>query len=150
MSIEKRVGPFSRSFRSLIKKRAAPQNIKDLKDLNVLRVRACYRHSGPTDLKRTRAVFPVREGWRGPVPRPTLRAAVFYRSAGACPPRSPSSSYVFRSFRTLMSIEKRVVLFSRSFRSLIKKHAATQNIKDLKDLSAFCVSAAIDIQVLQT
>ena len=57
------------------------------------------------------------------------------RSAGDRPPRCPSSSYVFRSFRTLMSIEKRVVLFSRSFRSLIKKHAATQNIKDLKDLN---------------
>ena len=49
-----------------------------------------------------------------------------------------------------MSIEKRVVPFPRSFRSLIKKHAATQNIKDLKDLRAFCVSAAIDIKVLQT
>ena len=49
-----------------------------------------------------------------------------------------------------MSIEKRVVLFSRSFRSLIKTRDAPQNIKDLKDLRAFYVSAAIDIQVLQT
>ena len=33
--------------------------IKDLKDLRVLRRRAGYRHSGPTDLKRTRDVFSV-------------------------------------------------------------------------------------------
>ena len=34
MSIEKRAGPMSRSFRSLIKKRADPaKHIKDLKDL---------------------------------------------------------------------------------------------------------------------
>ena len=52
MSIEKRVVPFSRSFRSLIKKRGASKPIKDLKDLKSLRVAACYRHSGPTDLKR--------------------------------------------------------------------------------------------------
>ena len=31
--------------------------IKDLKDLSILRDRACYRHSGPTDLKSTRDVF---------------------------------------------------------------------------------------------
>ena len=60
MSIEKRVGPMSRSFRSLIKTRAAlSKAIKDLKDLRVLRVRACYRHSGPTDLKRIKDVFSV-------------------------------------------------------------------------------------------
>ena len=60
MSIEKRVVPFSRSFRSLIRKHAAlAKPIKDLKDLRVLRVWACYRHSGPTDLKRTRNVFPL-------------------------------------------------------------------------------------------
>ena len=52
MSIEKRVGPFSRSFRSLIKTRAAlAKPIKDLKDLRVLRGCAGYRHSGPTDLR---------------------------------------------------------------------------------------------------
>ena len=50
-----------------------------------------------------------------------------------------------------MSIETRVGPFSRSFRSLIKKHAALAKvIKDLKDLRAFCVSAAIDIKVLRT
>ena len=50
-----------------------------------------------------------------------------------------------------MSIEKRVVPFSRSFRSLIKTRAAlAKTIKDLKDLRAFCVWAAIDIKVLQT
>ena len=58
MSIAPRVVPFSRSFRTLIKKRAAlAKPIKDLKDLSVLSERACYRHSGPTDLKRTRDVF---------------------------------------------------------------------------------------------
>ena len=55
----------------------------------------------------------------GPVPRDGS-ITIFHRSAGACPPRSPLASYVFRSFRTYMSIEKRVVPFSRSFRSLIK------------------------------
>ena len=58
MSIEKRAGPMSRSVRTLIKTRADPaKSIKDLKDLRVLRWRAGYRHSGPTDLKRTRDVF---------------------------------------------------------------------------------------------
>ena len=58
MSIEKRAGPFSRAFRSLIKKRAAlAKTIKDLKDLRVLRSRAGYRHSGPTDLKNKRRFF---------------------------------------------------------------------------------------------
>ena len=48
MSIAKRVVLFSRSFRSLIKTRAdLAKPIKDLKDLRVLRGRACYRHSGP-------------------------------------------------------------------------------------------------------
>ena len=55
MSIEKRDSPFSRSFRSLIKACSASKAIKDLKDLSVLRERANYRHSGPTDL---RDVFP--------------------------------------------------------------------------------------------
>ena len=60
MSIEKRVVPFSRSVRTLIKKHAdLAKSIKDLKDLSVFRGRVCYRHSGPTDLKRTSAVFSV-------------------------------------------------------------------------------------------
>ena len=60
MSIAARVVPFSRSFRSLIKTCAAlAKPIKDLKVLRVLRDRACYRHSGPTDLKRTSDVFSV-------------------------------------------------------------------------------------------
>ena len=89
MSIAARVVTLSRSFRSLIKTRAAlAKHIKDLKDLSLLRVRACYRHSGPTDLKRTRDVFPVRGRWRGPVPRPTMKGRFFRRSAGACPPRA--------------------------------------------------------------
>ena len=75
---------------------------------------------------------------RGPVPRdcwsaramardrpsPYGEGGVFYRSAGACPPRAPSANYVFRSFRTYMSIEKRAGTFSRSFRSLIKTRTA--------------------------
>ena len=73
-----------------------------------------------------------------------------YRSAGACPPRSPSARGRFRSFRTYMSIEKRVVPFSRSFRSLIKTRAAlAKTIKDLKDLSVLRDRDAIDIQVLK-
>ena len=45
MSIEKRAGPMSRSFRSLIKKHAdMVKTIKDLKDLRILRGRAGYRH----------------------------------------------------------------------------------------------------------
>ena len=63
MSIETRVVPFSRSFRSLIKKHAAlAKSIKDLKDLSVLRSLTCYRHSGPTDLKRRRDVLSVARG----------------------------------------------------------------------------------------
>ena len=58
MSIAARVVPFLRSVRTLIKTRAAlAKSIKDLKALSILRVCACYRHSGPTDLKRTRDVF---------------------------------------------------------------------------------------------
>ena len=50
-----------------------------------------------------------------------------------------------------MSIEKRVVLFSRSFRSLIKTRAAlAKTIKDLKDLRFFAGARAIDIKVLRT
>ena len=72
------------------------------------------------------------------------------RSAGACPPRSLSSSYVFRSFRSLMSIEKRVCPFSRSFRSLIEKQRSVSKfIKDLKDLKSFRIAAAIDMQDLK-
>ena len=41
-----------------------------------------------------------------------------------------------RSFRTYMSIEKRVITLSRSFRSLIKKLAVAKHIKDLKDLKS--------------
>ena len=58
MSIAARVVLFSRSFRFFIKTRAdLAKTIKDLKDLSVLQVAECYRHSGPTDLKRTRDVF---------------------------------------------------------------------------------------------
>ena len=60
MSIAPRVVPFSRSIRTLIRKHAdLAKTIKDLKDLRALRVAGCYRHSGPTDLKRRREVFSV-------------------------------------------------------------------------------------------
>ena len=50
-----------------------------------------------------------------------------------------------------MSIETRVVPFSRSIRTLIKKHAALAKfIKDLKDLGFFAGARAIDIKVLRT
>ena len=134
MSIEKHVVLFSRAFRSLIKKtRRLAKPIKDLKDLRALRGHACYRHVGPTDLKD---VFSVARTMARDRPSPYGDVPFFPRSAGACPPRSPSSSYVFRSVRTYMSIEKHVVLFSRAFRSLIKTRAAlAKPIKDLKDLS---------------
>ena len=51
MSIEKRVVTLSRSFRTLINHAALAKSIKDLKDLRILRGCACYRHSGPTDLR---------------------------------------------------------------------------------------------------
>ena len=78
---------------------------------------------------------------RGPVPRDRWIARTMSRPGGlsySC----PSSRYVFRSFRTYMSIAARVVLFSRSFRSLIRKRAAlAKAIKDLKDLRVLRVHA---------
>ena len=86
MSIETRVGPYSRSVRTLIKTRAdLATSIKDLKDLRVLRRRAGYRHSGPTDL---RDVFSLARAMARDRPSPYGEGvAFFYRSAGACPPR---------------------------------------------------------------
>ena len=97
MSIEKRVVPFSRSFKTLIKTRAAlAKPIKDLKDLSVFRGCAGYRHSGPTDLKSTRDVFSVartlaretlshaRVACEGP--RPTMKGGL---SAAAAPVGAP-------------------------------------------------------------
>ena len=113
MSIETRAGPFSRSIRTLIKKRAdMAKSIKDLKDLRVLRRRAGYRHSGPTALKRTRDVFFVlhsvvcdrlitnssgsgdpelqglaHERWRGTGLAPTMKGGLFAAAApGGAPP----------------------------------------------------------------
>ena len=79
------------------------------------------------------------------------QAPFFVRSAGACPPRCPASRYVFRSFRSLMSIAARVVPFSRSFRSLIKRQRGEPlHIKVLQTLGCSVMQAAIDIKVLQT
>ena len=50
--------------------------IKDLKDLSVLCSRACYRHSGPNG--------------------PEENAHRFFRSAGACPPRSFIAGAMFQ------------------------------------------------------
>ena len=74
-----------------------------------------------------------------------------YAHPSGFPPRSPPSSYVFRSFRSLMSIAARVVPFSRSFRSLIKwQRGEPLHIKVLQTLGCSVVQAAIDIKVLQT
>ena len=57
------------------------------------------------------------------------------RSAGDRPTRCPASNCVLRSFRTYMSIEKRVDSFSRSFRTLeFFSSARAIDIQDLKDL----------------
>ena len=87
MSIEKRVVQLSRSFRSLIETRAAlAKTIKDLKDLRVPRGGAFYRHSGPTDLKRTRDVFSVARTMARDRPSPYDEgAAFFHRRAGPVP-----------------------------------------------------------------
>ena len=58
---------------------------------------------------------------------------------------------LFRSFRTYMSIETRVVPFSRSFRSLRTcEHALQMHIKVLQTLGVFARRGAIDIKVLRT
>ena len=50
-----------------------------------------------------------------------------------------------------MSIAARVVPFSRSVRTFIKKRAAlAKSIKDLKALAFFASARAIDIQVRRT
>ena len=68
MSIEKRVVTLSRSLNLFTSTKAI--DIKVLKDL--------------------RDVFPQRGQWRGTGPRPTVKGGgLAYRSAGACPPRSP-------------------------------------------------------------
>ena len=89
MSIAARVVSFSRSFRSLIKNTRPWQNIKDLKDLRALRVCAGYRHSGPTDLKRTRDVFSVARALARDRPSPyderELSAALLHRAQEVSP-----------------------------------------------------------------
>ena len=57
--------------------------IKDLKDLSVLRVSECYRHSGPTDLKRIRDVFSVVRTMARDRPSPYGDVPFFSRSVGA-------------------------------------------------------------------
>ena len=49
----------------------------------------------PFGIRRSRTtVFYRVRAWRGTGPRPTGRGAFFHRSAGACPPRAPSSRCV--------------------------------------------------------
>ena len=83
MSIEKRAGPMSRVFRSLIKKHMdMAKSIKDLKDLRVLCRRAGYRHSGPTDLKNKRRFFRSANDGEGQVfPPPYGNARRFFSDA---------------------------------------------------------------------
>ena len=50
-----------------MKTRSAAKSIKDLKDLRVLRGRACYRHAGPKGPEEKRETFFTVV--RGPVPR---------------------------------------------------------------------------------
>ena len=86
MSIKKRVMPFSRSSRTLIKKRAdMAKVIKDLKDLSVLRWRAGYRHSGLTDLKRTRDGFSVARTMARDRPSPYGEVPFFPVARGPVP-----------------------------------------------------------------
>ena len=90
MSIDTRVVLFSRSFRTLIKTRAdLAKPIKDLKDLSILSVCACYRHSGPTDLKRIRDVFSVARALARDrfSHRPTMKEGVIFTVARGPVPR---------------------------------------------------------------
>ena len=97
-----------------------------------------FWHICQTILNRSGAGAPELQRWARCLPVGETSRSRCSRSAGACPPRCPSSSYVFRSFRTYMSIAARVVPFSRAFRSLIKPRAAlAKSIKDLKDLRIF-------------
>ena len=50
-----------------MKTRSAAKSIKDLKDLRVLRGRACYRHAGPKGPEEKGETFFIVV--RGPVPR---------------------------------------------------------------------------------
>ena len=87
MSIEKRAGPTSRSFRSLIGNHAdMSKHIKDLKDLRILRRRACYRHSGPKGPEENKRRF-FRSGNNGEGQALALRegAAFFIVARGPVP-----------------------------------------------------------------
>ena len=98
MSIDTRVVPFSRSIRTLIKKRADPAKpIKDLKALSVLHRRAGYRHSGPKGPEENKRRFfrsandgegnPLACAWgiRGPKPYDE-REALFSPQRGGLAP----------------------------------------------------------------
>ena len=75
---------------------------------------------------------------------------VFHISMRSVGETSRSRCSLFRSFRTLMSIEIRVITLSRSFRTLIEKHRSVSKfIKDLKDLKSFRIADAIDMQDLK-
>ena len=75
-----------------MKTRGKAKSIKDLKDLRVLRGRACYRHAGPKGPEEKGETFFIVV--RGPVPRDRSMArdrpshydegeVFFHRSAGA-------------------------------------------------------------------
>ena len=65
-----------------MKTRSAAKSIKDLKDLEALRGRACYRHAGPKGPEEKRETFFTVA--RGPVPRDRWIAPA-RAMARACP-----------------------------------------------------------------
>ena len=125
--------------------------IKDLKDLRFLRERACYRHSGPTDLKRTSDVFsvvramardrpsPYGEGGfsppvaRGPVPRECWSARTMARGTRsqarvACEGPRPTTKGVF----CRRALGRRAALLHRDQRSLLPRRP-----RDMKPTQLF-------------
>ena len=67
--------------------------IKDLKDLSILRDRACYRHSGPKGPEEhKRRFFHSASDGEGQALALREREPFFHRSAGACPPQAPRST----------------------------------------------------------
>ena len=106
MSIEKRAGSLSRSFRTLIISGApeAEKRLRSLRTLGIFISIRCYRHAGPKGPEELGGCLP------GPVRDQAIPNYSYvmlgFRDAAA---RSRFFARpLFRSFRTLMSIEKRV------------------------------------------
>ena len=124
MSIEKRMGSFSRSFRTLIISVASEgkQRLRSLRTLGLFLSIRCYRHLGPYGPEELGGYLPgpvsgsgdpelqLRDAWRGFVLRTGVRGPVLRNARPPCC-RCVNRFFarpLFRSFRTLMSIEKRV------------------------------------------